>query len=283
MASLFDLLVDPVDRQPLVRDGEMLIAANGTRYPIIDGIPILLRADVPHTHRTAVRSLRLAAWPNPETIDPVMALNIPEISKDAIRADIARGIPLTTAAICHLIPLTNGLAFRGADSRLAKVPVPVFPERGTGQSLLDLGCSWGRWTLAATSAGFAPIGIDSALGPLMVARRLAAEQGLNIPFVCADVRFMPFKDGAFDRVFSYSTLQHFSDDDCDATLAETAPRASTARTFPHSDGEPRWPALALASDKTRPAACAAIRSQISVPDGHRTNLRRTSRAYNNRN
>ena len=60
------------------------------------------------------------------------------------------------------------------------------------------------------------------LGPLMAAKRFAAKQGVDVDYICGDARCLPFADGAFDRAFSYSTLQHFSDQDCALTLGEIA-------------------------------------------------------------
>ena len=57
---LRDCLVDPVEREPLFFAGDRLVARNGANYPIIEGIPVLLRADLPPTHRGAARTAKLA-------------------------------------------------------------------------------------------------------------------------------------------------------------------------------------------------------------------------------
>ena len=36
------LLVCPITKSPLRRDGDFLVSAEGRKYPIMDGIPILL-------------------------------------------------------------------------------------------------------------------------------------------------------------------------------------------------------------------------------------------------
>jgi uncharacterized protein YbaR (Trm112 family) len=46
---LRDSLLDPVERQPLSFAGDCLVARNGANYPIVEGIPVLLRADLPPT------------------------------------------------------------------------------------------------------------------------------------------------------------------------------------------------------------------------------------------
>lgn len=52
------LLVDPIDRQPPHLDDRELIAASGVRYPIVDGIPVLIRPDLPPTHRSSIRTVK---------------------------------------------------------------------------------------------------------------------------------------------------------------------------------------------------------------------------------
>ena len=53
----------------------------------------------------------------------------------------------------------------------------------------------------------------------MAARR-AFKSERNVMFVCGDARFLPFRDNCFARVFSYSVVQHFSETDAGAALAE---------------------------------------------------------------
>jgi uncharacterized protein YbaR (Trm112 family) len=61
MESWLNLLVDPIDRLPLRTDGRELVAASGKRYPIVEGIPLLLHADLPPTHRSSNRTIKFAA------------------------------------------------------------------------------------------------------------------------------------------------------------------------------------------------------------------------------
>ena len=42
--------------------------------------------------------------------------------------------------------------------------------RTGGTRLLDIGCSWGRWSLAAAARGYDAVGIDPSLGAIMAAR-----------------------------------------------------------------------------------------------------------------
>ena len=220
---LRDCLVDPVARQPLSFAGDRFVARNGAHYPIVEGIPVLLRADLPPTHRGAMRTVKLADMARQGLpIDLVAAVNIREESKEQIRREVAAGSDAAEAVIRRLVPLSNGFGYRDLAPGDA-IAIPQFPERsGGGESLLDIGSSWGRWTIAAARAGFRAVGLDPMLGPLMAAKRFAAKQGVDVDYICGDARCLPFAGGAFDRAFSYSTLQHFSDQDCALALGEIA-------------------------------------------------------------
>jgi SAM-dependent methyltransferase len=90
---------------------------------------------------------------------------------------------------------------------------------GDGKLLLDVGCSWGRWCVAAARKNYHVVGIDPSLGAVLAAKRVANQLGLNIRFVVGDARYLPFKAETFDQVFSYSVLQHFSKPDAKTALA----------------------------------------------------------------
>jgi uncharacterized protein YbaR (Trm112 family) len=219
---LRDCLVDPVERQPLSFARDRLVARNGANYPIVEGIPVLLRADLPPTHRGASRTVKLADMARQGLpIDLIAAVNLREELKAQIHREIAAGSDAAEAVIRRLVPLSNGFGYRDLAPGDA-IPIPRFPERGGGECLLDIGSSWGRWTIAAARAGFRAVGLDPMLGPLMAAKRFAAKQGVDVDYICGDARCLPFADGTFERAFSYSTLQHFSDRDCALTLGEIA-------------------------------------------------------------
>jgi SAM-dependent methyltransferase/uncharacterized protein YbaR (Trm112 family) len=210
-------LVDPVFRRPLRHVDDMLIADDGTAYPVVDGIPVLLRADLTPTHRGVRRTFELArACP-----DIVTAANLTEPEKQTVRSDIAAGGDPAKAVIRRYLRRTNGNGYRdlapGED-----IPIPCFPITSDGALLLDIGCGWGRWSIAAAHAGFRVIGIDPMLGLLMAAKRYAAQQGIEATYICADARALPFANRMFDQAFSYSVLQHCSDADCTEALREIA-------------------------------------------------------------
>jgi len=103
-------------------------------------------------------------------------------------------------------------------------PIPEFPEVFGGGSVLDIGCNWGRWSIAGAKAGNSVIGIDIHLKSLLCAqwlsRRLTPE---NEPlFVLADARYMPFASESLDGVFSYGVIQHFSRENVGVILSEVS-------------------------------------------------------------
>lgn len=104
---------------------------------------------------------------------------------------------------------TNGNLYWRVRGALPRYPIPnwVFGS-GDGKVLVEIGCSWGRWSIAAARAGFKPIGIDVHIDALAAANRVAQQLGARADFVCSDAEHLPFKQGVVDCVFSYSVLQH---------------------------------------------------------------------------
>lgn len=114
---------------------------------------------------------------------------------------------------------THGNLYRRA--RLTRYPIPDFPlDPGEGRSLLDIGSNWGRWTIAASRAGYRATGIDPSKRAVAAARRVAEQLGVQAEYLVVDARRLPFPDDAFDVVFSYSVLQHLSKDDVRIVVGE---------------------------------------------------------------
>ncbi len=123
----------------------------------------------------------------------------------------------------YLVAATNGILYKTLISRLPDYPIPELelPE-GDGRLFLDVGCSWGRWSIAAARKGYSPVGIDPSLGAVMAGKRVAAQLDLPSRFLVGDARHLPFRDQAIDTVFSYSVIQHFSYGDADQSIREAA-------------------------------------------------------------
>ena len=218
-----DNLVCPVDRRPLRAGTNELLCADGHRYPVVDDVPVMLRADVAQTINLADASLRRAAE---QELDPrapelyLESLGISETEK-AEMLELAKTKGPIDPVVAYLIAATNGLMYRHLIGRLNRYPIPDLPlPGGHGRRLLDVGCSWGRWSLAAGAAGYDTVGIDPSLGAVMAARRVARQLGSPNRYLVGDARHLPFAAGTFDVVFSYSVIQHFSESDAEQAVAE---------------------------------------------------------------
>jgi SAM-dependent methyltransferase/uncharacterized protein YbaR (Trm112 family) len=199
--DLLKILRCPATGLSLQMDGDGLVSTDGTtHYPVINGIPCLIPASVMPTHVGY------------EEI--VVENEIYKKSKGYTDEQVQRFLD-------EMLVPTIGNLFRGV--RLSgDYPIPDFSEFSLGGTVLDVGCSWGRWSMAGAKAGHRMIGVDIQLESLFCARRLAQKL---VPsdqpyFVLADARYLPFSDGSFDGAFSYSVIQHFSKTDAAAILGE---------------------------------------------------------------
>lgn len=116
---------------------------------------------------------------------------------------------------------TCGNLYRALKGNATSYPIPQLrlPE-GAGKVLLEVGCNWGRWIVAAARRGYRCVGIDPSLEALIAAQMVCRDLGVKADFVVADARHLPFRPGSMDVVFSYSVLQHFSRPDALASLRE---------------------------------------------------------------
>jgi SAM-dependent methyltransferase len=120
---------------------------------------------------------------------------------------------------------TNGNLYGRIAGKLPRYPIPEMrlpPAREGARDLLDLGCNWGRWSIAAARRGYRPVGMDPGLESILPARRIARQLGVEARFLVGDARYIPFRAGRFDVVYSYGVLQHFSPADAKLAIAEAA-------------------------------------------------------------
>lgn len=219
-AWLLEHLACPTHHQALAAEDRMLACPRGCRYPVIDGIPVMLLQDEAQTIDLARATVRLSRETTANGDLYLDTLGLSEAQRRGV-SELAATCPDIDAAVSHLVAATNGIAYRHLVGKLREYPIPELrlPE-GHGQALLDVGCSWGRWSIAADRKGYRVIGIDPSLGAVLAAKRACRALGADALFVVGDARFLPFKAGAFDRVFSYSVLQHFSRPDASRAVEE---------------------------------------------------------------
>jgi len=203
-AALLETIVCPRDKQPLRLEAGKLHCSGDHSYAVVDGIPILLVKEERQTHTEGLRSLQVA-----ETGDTSQMGDL-----DVVAGQIDPFVQDWIAA-------TNGNMYRHLIGRLMEYPIPGLRlPPGNGASFLEIGCSWGRWCMAAARAGYRPVGIDPSLKGVRAAQRVARQLGISAVYVVADGRYLPFRDGSFHQVFSYSVLQHLSPADVRDTLLE---------------------------------------------------------------
>ena len=224
-------LVCPIDRSKCDYDGKQLISKGGRRYPVVDGVAVMLIGDEQQTIGIARASIERASG-LPDKIDQrgpqfyLETLGISELEKVELLRLFKNNQCKIDPVAMMLIGATSGYAYKKLTGNpdLQEYPIPeiTLPPSSSGETLLDLGCSWGRWSVAAARKGYSVVGIDPSLGAVMAARRIAGQLGLNIKYVVADARFLPFGDRSFKNVFSYSVLQHLSKDNARKSLSEVS-------------------------------------------------------------
>ena len=201
-------IVCPRDKTPLKETAGRLWCAEEHSYPLVEGIPVLLLDDVAPTHAECTKSLTASAkQTGAENFKN--SISVPGFVDSFVQQEIVG---------------TCGLMYKDLINRLERYPIPHFPlPEADGLRLLDIGCSWGRWSISAARKGYRPVGLDPSLEAVLSARRVTEQTGgVSASFVVGDARHLPFAAGSFDVVFSYSVLQHFHEKSLEETLAEIA-------------------------------------------------------------
>ena len=198
------LVVCPRDQAELRREENFLVCDEGHRYRVVEGIPILLVSEAEQTHIEGTRALAIAETGDISQLRQIQIIpgEIDPFVKNAIGA-------------------TNGGLYQHLVGNLTEYPIPELRlPPGEGKLFLEIGCNWGRWCIAASRAGYQPIGIDPSLKGIRAARRVAAQLGIDALYLVADGRYLPFRNSVMDEIFSYSVLQHLSKDHVRLILGE---------------------------------------------------------------
>lgn len=185
--ALLRILACPHDHTKLRLESDALVCERAHQFPFEDGIPIF--AENPRRE-----PVPLNMGPCPDPSDGTSAA--------------APGEPIDPF-VNDWIVNTNGNLYWRARGRLPRYPIPDWPfDDGKGRLIVDIGCSWGRWSIAAARAGFASVGADVHVDALAAAARVSRQLGVRADFICCDAERLPFQSGSIDCVFSYSVLQH---------------------------------------------------------------------------
>jgi SAM-dependent methyltransferase/uncharacterized protein YbaR (Trm112 family) len=205
VSDLLKIIVCPRDKQALSEDGSFLRCPQEHRYRVVEGIPILLVSDVQQTHIEGDRALLVAEGDQSQA--PLLKLTL--------------GADEIDPFVKNSIGATNGGLYRYLVGSLKTYPIPDLRiPASDGATFLEIGCSWGRWTIAAARKGYRVVGIDPSLKGVLAARRVSRQLGIEGHFLVADGRFLPFPDDSFSLVFSYSVLQHLSKENVQIVLPE---------------------------------------------------------------
>ena len=198
-------LACPRDRSRLEPQGESLVCEHGHEFPFVDGIPVMVVDD-------ELAPTQPGYWSDEEQIARVRVSEPPPVEGEGVDPYVA-----------ELILGTHGNLYKHLSGGMSRYPIPDFPlPHGSGELLLDIGCNWGRWTIAAAQRGYRPMGVDPSFEAIVAARRIARQLGADTRYVVADARRLPVADDSFDVVFSYGVLQHFSKSDVAVSVDEIA-------------------------------------------------------------
>jgi len=222
-------LVCPRDKKALEFSNNQLICSEKHIYPVFEEIPVMLVDDVETTHDYINRTFeKISQSQNQENgIDD----SPPDSGSKNEIDEFVQGE----------VPYTSGTMYFSVQHKLTRYPIPEtrLPQ-GKGERLLDIGCNWGRWSIAAAQKGYQPVGIDPSLDAVLAARRVSKQLGVETNFVVGDARFLPFAENAFDTVFSYGVFQHFSKENVKTSLDEIVrvlkPNGKTLIQMPNKYG-----------------------------------------------
>ena len=80
-----------------------------------------------------------------------------------------------------------------------------------GKDLLELGCGAAQWSIALSSDGARPVGLDVSARQLAHAAEQIRDAGARVPLVQASAEELPFADATFDLVFCDHGAMSFAD------------------------------------------------------------------------
>jgi uncharacterized protein YbaR (Trm112 family) len=180
---LLDSLVCPVDGGPLFASGNYLTSENGKRYPIVDGVPVLLRDDLEQTMDLAHASINAAhrvATDQPRD-DPlfVNTIGASELERETARQLYECGGDYDPV-VAVMIGATSVIAYqslRGVALNTYPIPAFRFPTQRPGNLLDIAGVIWrrgrmGKWPLSDDRLHIHYILVDGGMPQNLVVGRM---------------------------------------------------------------------------------------------------------------
>ena len=152
-------LVCPVDGGALRWEPEtsLLVSRIGIVYPVVDGVPVMLPPEVEPTLSGMKASRHYSEVDAPWYLSSVL---LSDSEKEGILRLIEKPGEVDPVA-AYLVAATNGIGYAHLVGNLKDYPIPgIRLPQGEGKTLLDVGCSWGRWSVAAARKGYTVIGMD---------------------------------------------------------------------------------------------------------------------------
>jgi len=106
-----------------------------------------------------------------------------------------------------VIGATNGIMYKHLIGKLEHYPFPILRLPSVITSpFLDVGCNWGRWTLAAGKLGYRAVGVDPSLGAIMAAKRVALKPRNKRCVCCGRCQTPAFPGQHFLRKYSHTAF-----------------------------------------------------------------------------
>ena len=102
-------------------------------------------------------------------INSIETLGITESEREELKEEInnSKDFQAVDPVISYLQLATSGFMYSHlVRKKLFRIPIPKLdlPNAKNKEILLDIGCNWGRWSIAAAKLGYRVIGIDPSLG-----------------------------------------------------------------------------------------------------------------------
>ncbi|MDI6859953.1 MAG: class I SAM-dependent methyltransferase [Methanocellales archaeon] len=92
-------------------------------------------------------------------------------------------------------------------NRLEKKLIFELAEQKSGETVLDIGCGTGNYSIELAHMRLEVVGIDPSGNMLKIAREKAEKEGLDIKFILGTAESLPFNDDVFDLVVLVTTFE----------------------------------------------------------------------------